>query len=86
MPTPDLVLPKPYVLILAGQGSVLGGTASGTSLNFGQIVLIFETSDAYVVNDNVSYNPQGQVLVTYDDVQYAMVREEAILNKEIPPP
>jgi len=86
MPTPDLILPRPYVLINAGQGSVLGGTSSGSGLNFGTIALIFETSDMYAIGDNVTYNTQGQSLITYDDVEYALVEENKILNREIPPP
>ena len=84
MATPNLVMQKPYALIEVG-ASQLSGVPSGTGLNFGTIALIYQTSDNYEIGDDVSYNPAGQTLIAYDNVEYAMVREEFILNKEIPP-
>ncbi len=86
MPTPDLILPKPFVLIPQGQASVLGAIQSGTGLGFGAIALIYETSDAYEIGDTVTYDTRGQSLITYDNVEYALIEENKIINKEIPPP
>lgn len=85
MATPNLILPKPFALIQP-LGSELDGYAIGTGLNFGMIMLIYQTCDAYEGGDSVSYNPNGQTLVNYDGIEYALVREENILNKEIADP
>jgi len=86
MPAPDLVLQNPYYLIQAGTGSVLSGGSSGTGINFGLIVLKNEISDSFEVDDTVLYITARQTLVTYDQVEYALLKEEDILYKEIPPP
>ena len=77
---------KPLVLIVSGAGSILGGTQSGTGVNFGPIALIYETSDSFSINDTVMYATKGQELVVYDGIEYAIIREENILYKEVPLP
>jgi len=86
MPTPDLVLQTPFYLIQSGTGSLLSGSSAGTGVNFGLIVLKNEISDSFEVDDTVLYVTARQTLVTYDQVEYALLREEDILYKEIPPP
>lgn len=85
MPTPDLTLQPTYVLI-SSSASVLGGQADGSTLNFGTIELIYETSDTFIVGDLVMYDTSKQILVIYDGVQYALIKEEFILYKENPAP
>lgn len=82
MATPTLVLNYPDVLILP-QASVSGGVPSGSPINFGMIMLIYQLSDKYQGGDTVSYDPTGQTLATYDGIEYALVKESKILSKEI---
>lgn len=84
MATPDLRLSKPYALIQPGP-SILSGSASGSPVGFGEIMLIYETADEYSGGDEVLYKTDGQILVFYEGVQYALVRQENILYKETPP-
>ncbi len=85
MPTPNIILPKPYALILEGP-STLDGSAAGSNINFGTIELIYETSDMYVAGDTVMYISEGQTLVSYSGVTYALITEDKILNKEVVAP
>lgn len=85
MPAPDIILQKGFVLITPGS-SVLGGVGSGTPLNFGTISIINDLCDKWVVGQNVMYVTQGQTLITYDSVEYAMVHEDNIFYKENPAP
>ena len=85
MPTPDLILQKPLILILPTD-SVLSGTPMGTALNFGNVELVYGTCDAFEVGDVVLYNTIGQTLVNYSGVEYAIIEEEKILYKEVPIP
>ena len=85
MPAPDVVLPKPYVLV-SEAASTLEGSAAGSNINFGTIDLIYETSDRFVVGDTVMYISEGQTLVSYSGVTYALITEDKILNKEVVAP
>lgn len=85
MAAPDIILQKPFVLILEGS-SVLGGNVSGSDIGFGQIVNIYETSDSYAIGDYVMYNGVEKYSITYDSVEYFLVKESFIYYKEIPVP
>lgn len=85
MPAPDLILQKPFILIESGS-SGLGGYPSGSSLNFGEVVLTNDLCEQYAVGDNVMYTTVGEILVTYDGVQYSLVEEKSIFYKEVLPP
>ena len=81
MAAPALILQYPYYMLTAGTGSVANGSSDGSGMNFGEIVLKNDISDAYEVGDNVSYLTQGQILVSYDNVQYAIVKDESIKKR-----
>ncbi len=86
MAVPTLIMQKPFILVLAQQGSVLSGSANGTGLNFGVVQLIYDTCDNFEVGDMVTYFTAGQSLVVYDSVEYAMIEEKSIINREVPIP
>lgn len=85
MPAPDLILQKPLVLIEPGS-SALGGYSSGSALNFGEVVLVNDLCEPYEVGDTVMYTTAGQILISYDGVQYSLVEEKNIFYKEVIPP
>jgi len=76
----SIILPKPCVLIIAG-GSSLDGVPD-SSVNFGRIVKIYETSDLYTVGENVAYNPQFQQKIGYSNYVYIKIDEQHIFYSE----
>jgi hypothetical protein len=86
MPAPSIILPKPLIMIEPG-GSYQDGTSGYTPMNFGTIVSVYGTCDLYAVGQNVSYLTNGQTLVNYSNVEYAIVEESKILTNEgiVPP-
>lgn len=62
--------------------SYLSGTSINTPINFGNIVLIYDTCDLYVVGENVAYLTDGQTAMFYDGTQYVIVEEDKILTNE----
>ncbi len=81
MPAPSVILPKPLIMIQPG-GSYLGGTPENTPINFGNIVLVYDTCDAYEVGENVTYLTDGQTVLSYSGTEYALVLESKILANE----
>ena len=81
MPAPSVILPKPLIMIQPG-GSYQSGTSGQTPINFGNIVLVYDTCDLYEVGENVAYLTTGQTLVNYSNVEYAIVEESKILTNE----
>lgn len=81
MPAPSVILPKPLIMIQPGD-SYLSGAAINTPINFGNIVLVYETCDMYEAGENVAYLTEGQTAVFYSSVQYVIVEESKILTNE----
>jgi len=81
MPAPSIILPKSLIMIQPGD-SYLSGTSINTPINFGNIVLVYETCDMYEVGENVAYLTEGQTTMYYSSVQYVIVDESKILTNE----
>jgi hypothetical protein len=81
MPTPSVILPKPLIMIQPGD-SYQGGTSVNTPINFGNIVLVYDTCDLYEVGENVAYLIDGQTTMYYGSTQYAIIEENKILANE----
>jgi len=81
MPAPSIILPKPLIMIQSGD-SYLSGTAINTPVNFGNIVLVYDTCDLYAVGENVAYLTEGQTSMYYSSVQYVIIEESKILSNE----
>ena len=82
MATPNLILPKPYILI-EPSGSSAGIETVDSPLIFGNIVIINDLSDMYSVNDAVIFNPNKGEILRYDGVDFYLIEEQYIYSKEV---
>jgi len=86
MSAPNVVLDRPFVLI-SEAGSALGITTdNNSSILFGTIQNIYETSDRYSVGDSVMFIRDGSTTIYYDNSVFYLVREEFVFFKEVIPP
>lgn len=81
MPTPNVILPKPLIMVQPG-GSYQDGSIANSPINFGNIVLVYDTCDSYSAGYNVMYVTTGQTIVNYAGVEYAIIEESKILTNE----
>jgi len=82
---PDINLPKPKVLLMLTD-SVLEHPFenAGQALNSGIIKKIFETSDAYSLDDVVLFDPAKALMVKYSGTTFYLANEEDLYFTENP--
>jgi len=83
---PDIILDRPFVLIQESGSSLGITTDNNSSILFGGIVNIYETSDRYSIGDSVMFIRDGSTSILYDNSVYLLVREEFVFFKEVIPP
>lgn len=78
---PDITLQYPYVLIVQG-ASPLGGSTQGSSILFGQLAMVNDLCESFVADDYVMYLAEGAILVTYNQIEYALVDQKNVFYRE----
>lgn len=81
--SPNIVLPKPKVLIYSSQ-STNSFETNGVALNFGTIQMIYETSDLYENGQSVLYNPKNSIPIKYGSDNFLLLNEEDLFFYEPP--
>lgn len=81
MPTPTIILQKPYLLVQSGS-SIAGGVNNSSGTNFGQVILAYATCDICAAGNNIMYLTEGQIDVWYSATQYVIIKDDKVLNVE----
>lgn len=78
---PAITLQYPYVLIVQG-ASPLQGSTQGSTILFGQLAMVNDLCDSFAPDDYIMYLSEGQILVTYDGIEYALVDQKNVFYRE----
>lgn len=83
MPTPPIILSKPYVLVTLSE-SGNGITSQLSGFVFGYVEMIYDTCDDLVVGQRILFDIKTAKALYYGSTQYYLVDEAQKLFKEDP--
>ena len=85
MAAPDIVINKSQI-VLTQTTSGWGIVMDNNDFLFGNVEIVNDLSEQYIVNDIVLFDPQGAKMFMYDDTTFYLTTEDKIYFKETTPP
>jgi hypothetical protein len=79
---PDLILPRPYVLIQATQSNLGLLPVRNSTIKFGSVVLAYDTSDRVLAGQQVMFDENESNIFLYGSTQYWLVKDEFVTGQE----
>lgn len=85
MAAPDIVINKGQI-VLTQTTSGWGIIMDNNDFLFGNVEIVNDLSEQYILNDIVLFDPQGAKMFMYDDTTFYLTTEDKIYFKETTPP
>lgn len=85
MAAPDIIL-NPQQVLLSETVSGLGIQTDSFGLLFGVIRAVYATSNRFVGGENVLFDPDNSIKLSYDGDDYFVVQEVSVFFTEVIPP
>ena len=85
MAAPDIVINKGQI-VLTQTTSGWGIVMDNNDFLFGNVEIVNDLSEQYILNDIVLFDPQGAKMFMYDDTTFYLTTEDKIYFKETTPP
>ncbi len=85
MALPNIILPQPYVLVTQ-TSSASGILPIGSNLKFGEVVMVYATSDRVLVGQIVMFDVSESQEFSFDDTIYNIVKDDFVSGQEPPLP
>jgi hypothetical protein len=79
---PDIILPRPYVLIQATQSNLGLLPVRNSTIKFGSVVLAYDTSDRVLAGQQVMFDENESNIFLYGSTQYWLVKDEFVTGQE----